>query len=73
MYDIIGNIHGHTSRLEALLQKLGYDHDSHSWRCFKRPVNCLDESIKLSLRRPEKISRKENRHHKAHHPSFENC
>ena len=25
MYDIIGDIHGHTEKLEALLQKMGYE------------------------------------------------
>ena len=31
MYDIIGDIHGHASRLEALLKKMGYERDARSW------------------------------------------
>lgn len=34
MYDIIGDIHGEYATLEALLQKLGYQHDGQS---FKHP------------------------------------
>ena len=31
-YDIIGDVHGHADKLEALLQKLGYQHRSGAWR-----------------------------------------
>ncbi len=31
-YDIIGDIHGHADRLEALLQKMGYHHQGGAWR-----------------------------------------
>ena len=31
-YDIIGDIHGHADRLEALLVKLGYAHRGGAWR-----------------------------------------
>jgi len=31
MYDIIGDIHGHASRLEALLRHMGYQQDSEGW------------------------------------------
>lgn len=31
-YDIIGDIHGHADRLEALLKKLGYRHRNGAWR-----------------------------------------
>lgn len=31
MYDIIGDIHGHASRLEQLLLRLGYKQDAESW------------------------------------------
>ena len=31
-YDIIGDIHGHADRLEALLAKLGYVHRQGAWR-----------------------------------------
>ena len=32
MYDIIGDIHGHASRLEQLLERMGYERDADSWR-----------------------------------------
>ena len=32
MYDIIGDIHGHASRLEQLLERMGYERDAQSWR-----------------------------------------
>ena len=32
MYDIIGDIHGHASRLERLLERMGYERDADSWR-----------------------------------------
>lgn len=32
MYDIIGDIHGHASRLEKLLEQMAYEQDAHSWR-----------------------------------------
>ena len=32
MYDIIGAIHGHPSRLEQLLERMGYEPDAQSWR-----------------------------------------
>lgn len=32
MYDIIGDIHGHASRLERLLERMGYERDAESWR-----------------------------------------
>jgi hypothetical protein len=31
-YDIIGDVHGHADKLEALLRKLGYQHRSGAWR-----------------------------------------
>jgi hypothetical protein len=31
-YTLIGDIHGHAEPLKALLQRLGYHHDGHSWR-----------------------------------------
>jgi hypothetical protein len=31
-YDIIGDVHGHADKLEALLQKLGYQHRAGAWR-----------------------------------------
>lgn len=31
-YDIIGDIHGHADRLEALLKELGYSHRNGAWR-----------------------------------------
>jgi len=31
-YDIIGDIHGHADRLEALLEELGYRHRNGAWR-----------------------------------------
>jgi hypothetical protein len=31
-YDIIGDVHGHADRLEALLRKMGYGHRSGAWR-----------------------------------------
>lgn len=31
MYDIIGDIHGHASRLEQLLERMGYEQDSEGW------------------------------------------
>jgi hypothetical protein len=31
-YDIIGDVHGHADRLEALLGKMGYSHRSGAWR-----------------------------------------
>ena len=31
MYDIIGDIHGHASRLAQLLERLGYAQDAQSW------------------------------------------
>lgn len=31
-FDIIGDIHGHALRLEALLARLGYEHRSGAWR-----------------------------------------
>ncbi|MEO8660882.1 MAG: metallophosphoesterase [Bryobacteraceae bacterium] len=31
-YDIIGDIHGHADKLEALLTKLGYQHSADAWR-----------------------------------------
>lgn len=39
MFDIIGDIHGHASALEALLRKLGYREDGHEvWRHPERQV-----------------------------------
>jgi len=32
MYDIIGDIHGHASRLEQLFERMGYERDAKSWR-----------------------------------------
>ena len=32
MYDIIGDIHGHASRLQQLLEQMGYERDAQSWR-----------------------------------------
>ncbi|TQE90229.1 MAG: hypothetical protein FKY71_20485 [Spiribacter salinus] len=32
MYDIVGDIHGHASRLEQLLERMGYKRDVKSWR-----------------------------------------
>jgi hypothetical protein len=32
MYDIIGDIHGHASRLEQLLERMGYERDSDGWQ-----------------------------------------
>ena len=32
MYDIVGDIHGHASRLEQLLERMGYKQDAKSWR-----------------------------------------
>lgn len=32
MYDIIGDIHGHASRLEQLLKRMGYERDGDGWR-----------------------------------------
>ncbi len=37
-YDIIGDIHGHADRLEALLQKLGYGERGGAWRHPSRSV-----------------------------------
>jgi hypothetical protein len=31
-YDIIGDVHGHADRLEALLKALGYEHRNGAWR-----------------------------------------
>ena len=31
-YDVIGDVHGHADRLEALLQKMGYSHRAGAWR-----------------------------------------
>jgi hypothetical protein len=31
MYDIIGDIHGHASRLEQLLERIGYERDAGGW------------------------------------------
>ena len=31
MYDIVGDIHGHASRLAQLLERLGYAQDAQSW------------------------------------------
>ena len=31
-YDIIGDVHGHADKLEALLRKLGYQHRAGAWR-----------------------------------------
>ncbi|KAF0285812.1 metallophosphoesterase [Spiribacter sp. SSL99] len=32
MYDIIGDIHGHASRLEQLLERMGYERDADGWQ-----------------------------------------
>jgi hypothetical protein len=31
-YDVIGDVHGHADRLEALLREMGYDHLDGAWR-----------------------------------------
>jgi hypothetical protein len=30
-YDLIGDIHGHAEKLEALLKKMGYIHTAQGW------------------------------------------
>jgi hypothetical protein len=35
-YDIIGDIHGSATKLEALLKKMGYQRQSGAWRCADR-------------------------------------
>ncbi len=45
MYDIIGDIHGHASRLEALLAKLGYQQRAGVWRHPERKALFLGDLI----------------------------
>lgn len=44
-YDIIGDIHGHADRLEALLSKLGYEHRRGAWRHPSRTVIFVGDFI----------------------------
>ena len=52
MYDIIGDIHGHASRLAQLLERMGYERDAHSWRHPDRQAIFVDDFID---RGPEQI------------------
>ena len=52
MYDIVGDVHGHASRLESLLRKLGYEHDGYSWKHDSRRVLFVGDFID---RGPEQI------------------
>lgn len=52
MYDIIGDTHGHASRLEALLTKLGYRRKSQVWQHPARKVLFLGDFID---RGPEQV------------------
>jgi hypothetical protein len=50
--DVIGDIHGHLPRLEALLMKLGYEHRNGSWRHPERSALFMGDLID---RGPEQI------------------
>ena len=52
MYDIIGDIHGHSSRLEALLRHMGYEQDRHGWRHPERQAIFVGDFID---RGPEQV------------------
>lgn len=45
MYDVIGDVHGHASRLEALLKKLGYWKRAGVWRHPDRTVVFLGDFV----------------------------
>ena len=52
MYDVIGDIHGHASRLETLLRQLGYEQDTDGWRHPERQVIFVGDFID---RGPEQV------------------
>ncbi|GAA3704866.1 metallophosphoesterase [Oceanisphaera sediminis] len=45
MYDIVGDIHGHATKLEALLTKMGYRQGEYGWRHPARKVIFLGDFI----------------------------
>ena len=45
MYDIIGDVHGHASQLEALLKKLGYEKKNGCYRHSERTVIFVGDLI----------------------------
>lgn len=45
MYDLIGDIHGQALELEALLEKLGYENDSGTYRHAERTVIFLGDFV----------------------------
>ena len=52
MYGIIGDIHGHASRLEKLLEQMGYEQDADSWRHPERKAIFVGDFID---RGPEQV------------------
>lgn len=44
-YDIIGDVHGHADRLEALLQKMGYRHIGGAWKHSERTAIFVGDLI----------------------------
>ena len=52
MYDIVGDIHGHASRLAQLLERLGYAQDAQSWHHPARQVIFVGDFID---RGPEQV------------------